>query len=133
MIKIAPFLVVTITCLLTAPAWADDAKTNSAVKITAVEAKKYVGKEAIVSGKVAEVYKSEKVVHLNLEKPFPDHPFTAVIFAAKTNLFGDFDKMKGKNVEITGKVVDYRGKPEIVIESTNQLQVVEAPSEADKK
>jgi DNA/RNA endonuclease YhcR with UshA esterase domain len=131
MMKFAPLLVV--LSLLAVPAWADDTKTNSPVKINAAEAKKHIGSEAVVTGKVAEVYKSEKVVHLNLEKAFPDHPFTVVIFATKTNLFGDFDKFKGKSVEVTGKVVDYRGKPEIVIETTNQLQVVEAPTEAEKK
>jgi DNA/RNA endonuclease YhcR with UshA esterase domain len=33
-------------------------------------------------------------------------------------------KFKTRDVEISGTVVDYRGKPEIILESTNQIKVV---------
>jgi DNA/RNA endonuclease YhcR with UshA esterase domain len=100
-------------------------KTNAPVKIPASIAKQHINADAIVTGKVAEVNKAQRLVRLNFEKPFPNQTFTAVIFANKTNLFPEIDKLKDKIVEISGKIADYRGRPEIILTSTNQLRVVE--------
>jgi DNA/RNA endonuclease YhcR with UshA esterase domain len=115
---------------------ATPAATNAPAKpirIPAIEAKNHLNETAIVTGTVAEVSKSERVVRLNLEKPFPDHAMNAIIFSDKTNLFPEVDKFKGKTVEVTGKIVEYRGKPEIILTATNQLNVVEKAAEPDKK
>src|SRR5437899_9463925 len=111
-----------------------EAKTNSLpAKIPASEAKEHVNAEAIVSGKVIELYKTEKLVRMNLDKPFPNQPFTAVIFANKTNLFPDLDRLKGKTIEVTGRITEYRDQPEIILIRTNQLKVLELDSESKKK
>jgi DNA/RNA endonuclease YhcR with UshA esterase domain len=122
--------------LLAAPVVAQENGTNSSstnspgsaapVRISAGEAKDHIGAPAIVSGKVAEVNVAERLVRLNLDKPFPNQAFTAVVFAAKTNLFPDLAGLKGKEVEISGTIADYRGRPEIVLNATNQLKVLDA-------
>ena len=113
---------------------AQETKTNVPAKIAAALAKEHIGAEKIVTGKIVEGNKAEKLVRLNLDKPFPHQSFTAVIFATKTNLFEDLDKLKGKQVEITGKISDYNGRPQIVLNSTNQLKIVagEANEERSK-
>jgi DNA/RNA endonuclease YhcR with UshA esterase domain len=116
--------------LATSAAADDDTKTNAVLEIKAAAAKDNVGKEASVSGTVAQISKAQGLVRLNLEKPFPNQPFTAVIFARHTNHFGDLESFKGKKIEVTGKITEYRGRPQIILVSTNQLKVVE--SEADK-
>jgi DNA/RNA endonuclease YhcR with UshA esterase domain len=108
------------------------AKSSEAVKIKAEEAKKHVGEQAIVSGTVAEVNRSASLVRLNFEKPYPNTVFTAVIFNRNTNDFPEVDKLKGKSIEITGKVADYHGHPEIVLNSTNQVKVVEKDQKVQK-
>jgi DNA/RNA endonuclease YhcR with UshA esterase domain len=119
-------------------ALAADAKTNGPaksaepIKIKAEEAKKHIGEQAVVSGTVAEVNSTASLVRLNFEKPYPDTVFTAVIFSRNTNAFPEVTKLKGKTVEISGKVQDYRGHPEIVVNSTNQVNVVEAAGKGDK-
>lgn len=100
-------------------------KKEAPNKISAMDAEKYVGASTIVTGKVAQVTIREKLVYLNLDKPFPDSPFTGIIFAKATNQFGDLKQLKGKEVEIKGKITEYRDKAQIVLESTNQLKVVE--------
>ena len=111
-----------------------ESKTNSLpAKIPASEAKEHVNAEAIVSGKVIELYKTEKLVRINLDKPFPNQPFTVVIFGNKTNLFSDLDKLKGTTIEVTGKITEYREQPQIILVSTNQLKVVEAKAEPEKQ
>jgi DNA/RNA endonuclease YhcR with UshA esterase domain len=101
------------------------AKSSEPVKIKADEAKKHIGEQAVVSGTVAEVNRSASLVRLNFGEPYPKNVFTAVIFNRNTNDFSEVDKLKGKNVEITGKIADYRGHPEIILNSTNQVKVLE--------
>lgn len=108
---------------------AQEAKTNRSnmvVSVSAAEAKEHVGDQAAVKGTVAEVSKTEKIVRLNFDKPYPKQTFTAVIFSDKTNLFSDVEKLKGKSVEVRGKIVAYRDRPQIVLTTTNQLKIVEA-------
>ena len=106
------------------------AATNSVLRISAAEAKAHVGSEVILTGKVAEVNGTERLMRLNLDKAYPNQTITAVIFANKTNLFPEVEKLQHKTVEISGKIEDYRGRPEIILTSTNQLKVVE---QADEK
>ena len=110
-------------------AQATQTNTNSTVKIKASEAKENVGKEAVVVGTVAEVNKAPNLVRLNLDKSYPNQPFTAVIFSRNTNAFGDLEMLKGKKVEISGKISEFRGRPQIILTSTNQLKRIEAAEE----
>jgi hypothetical protein len=90
------------------------------------EAKQLVGQQVVIAGRIAEVSKATKLVRLNFEKPFPDQPFQAVIFSSATNRFKgiDFDTLKDKTVEVTGKVTEYHGRPQIVVEAPGNLKVV---------
>ena len=107
-------------------ALADQTNNATPVKIGAADADKHYGEEMIVTGKIAQVTVRPAIVFLNFDKPFPDPPFTAVIQPEYTNQFGDVSILKGKLVEVRGKVKNYHDKPEIALESTNQLSVVEA-------
>jgi DNA/RNA endonuclease YhcR with UshA esterase domain len=108
--------------------------TNTApLRVPALEANQHINIEAIVTGKVAEVNVAERLVRLNFERPYPSNTFTAVIFANKTNLFPNVRELKDKTVEVTGKIADYRGRPEIILTSTNQLKVVELESGASPR
>jgi len=109
-----------------------DSHSEEPKRIGAAEAEKYIDKTMIVTGKVAQVTIREKLVYLNLDKAFPDSPFTAVIFSRATNQFGDLKKLKDQNVEIRGKVEEYKEKPQIVLNSTNQLKVLESKTEGTK-
>jgi len=109
---------------------------NTVVRISAAEAKSHLEANAVITGKVAEVNVAERLIRLNFENPYPKQVFTAVIFAAKTNLFPGIEKLKDKTVEVTGKIADYRGRPEVVLTGTNQLRVVEKaadPAVSEKK
>ncbi len=69
--------------------------------------------------------KSEsKVTYLNFGKPFPDHAFTVVVFKNVLNEFSyDPLTLKNKKICVTGKVVFYKGKPQIVIKNESQIEV----------
>jgi DNA/RNA endonuclease YhcR with UshA esterase domain len=93
-------------------------------KIGAAEAADHFDKKMTVTGTVAQVTIREKLVYINLDKPFPQTPLAGVIFARATNGFGDLNALKGKQVEITGKIEEYKERPQIILTSTNQLKVV---------
>ncbi len=108
-------------------ALADD--TGTPAKIGLADADKYYDKTMIVTGTVAQVSARQRIVFLNMGKPFPDNPFTAVVFNDSTNKFTNLLSLKGKDVEITGRIVKYNGKPEIVLSNADQL-TVKGPSSA---
>jgi len=91
--------------------------------VTALEAKDYLGKTVTVKGFVADIYKSEKVAYLNFVEKYPENPFTAVIFADKFSDFGDINRYKGKNVEVTGRVSLYNKKPQVILNNESQIKV----------
>ena len=53
--------------------------------------------------------------------PYPNHDFTAVVLPADRKNFGDLKGLDGKSVRVTGKIEDYRGKPEIKLTAPDQL------------
>jgi DNA/RNA endonuclease YhcR with UshA esterase domain len=94
-------------------------------KIGATEASKYYEETMIVTGKVAQVTVRPNITFINLDRSDPSSPFNAVIFPEYTSTFGNVQELKGHDVEISGSVTEYRGKPEIILESTNQVKVVD--------
>ena len=105
--------------------WGADPAPAELKRVGVAEASAHYQETCVVTGKVAQVTIHEKVVYLNLEKPFPDSPFTGVIFSRHTNQFGNLSGLQGKQVEVKGKVEEYRRKPQIVIQATNQLKVLD--------
>jgi len=126
-----------VSLLVTAAAAANmqAAETNAPVpvRISTAEAGKHMDESAVVTGKVAQVTIRPNVAFLNLDQAFPDSPFTAVIMAKNTNGFGDLKALEGKSVEVSGKIKAFKDKPEIVLESTNQLTVVGTKTDEPKK
>jgi DNA/RNA endonuclease YhcR with UshA esterase domain len=111
---------------------ADDTNTQGLMKIGTGDATNYFSKEMIVTGKVAQVSIRPGIVFINMDKPYPDSPFTLVIHPAATNQFGDLKALRGASVEATGIISDYRGRAEIVLSNANQLKVTSpAPAQKD--
>ncbi len=96
--------------------------TSALLKIGTGEADKHYGQEMIVTGRVVQVTIRPKVIFLNLDRPHPDSPFTVVMFPG--TYLADVKALDGKAVEIKGKIKNYHDKPEIVLDSTNQLTVL---------
>jgi DNA/RNA endonuclease YhcR with UshA esterase domain len=102
-----------------------DKKLEPQAHISAVEAASYIGKVVTVEGFVADVYKTEKVAYLNFVEKFPKNPFSGVIFAGKFDKFGDLGIYERKNVEITGRISVYKEKPQIILDSKEQIKILE--------
>jgi DNA/RNA endonuclease YhcR with UshA esterase domain len=115
---------IALLTLVTLVATAQEQIGKPAPKMSASRAATNLNQTVCVTGKVAQVSIREKLVYVNLDKPFPDMPLTCVIFAKHTNQF-ELQSLKGRAVEITGRVTEFHEKPQIVLSSSNQLRVVE--------
>jgi hypothetical protein len=59
---------------------------------------------------------------LNFDQPFPNQIFTVMILGSDRSKFGTPERsFLGKRVCATGEIMQYRGKPEIIATSPNQL------------
>jgi hypothetical protein len=115
---------VTSVTLFALPAFAQEAASTNA--ITAFEAGNHIGEKVAVVGKVAEIHKTEKVIHINFETKYPSTPFNAVIFAPNFYQFTNVvDQLEGARIEVTGRIEDFKGKPQVILNKPFQLRVIE--------
>jgi hypothetical protein len=112
-------LICVLASLFTLNTWADSSS------ITAAQAAQHVGERAVVVDRIAQVFTSDKGnTFLNFGGPYPYHTFCAVVFDSKADAFSDLEHLSGKRVRISGKIGSYRGKPQIILESASQLEIL---------
>ncbi len=97
-----------------------------AANITPVDAAKHVGETATVCGTVASATYAEQSrgepTFLNLDRAYPNQIFTAVIWGENRAAFGAPETtLLGKHICTTGMIQMFRGRPEIILHSKNQL------------
>jgi hypothetical protein len=102
---------------------ADTKPTPTAIPWT--EALDHIGEEVTVEGQVATTYASKLSTLLSFDESF--NRFTAVIRPAELGAFPDKPEeyYRGKRVRITGKLIEYDKKAEIVLRSPAQIQLLE--------
>jgi len=94
--------------------------------IKAADAKKFIGKQAVVCGTVVSANYAAAVdkqpTFLNIDKAYPEHVFTALIWGADRKKFGEPEKsFANKRVCVKGKVEEFKGIPQIVVKDKKQL------------
>lgn len=112
---------------------------GASTSIPADQAKQHIGETNTVCGLVASARYMDstraKPTLLNFVKPYPDHLFSVMIPNAARSKFPEPPEtfFTGKTVCVTGAIIEYRGKPEIVVQEPSQMVVTEsAPVTADK-
>lgn len=97
--------------------------------ITPEEAIQHIGQQVTVCGKV---FGGKFLDHsngtptlLNIGAAYPNSPFTVVIFGSDRALFSYKPEayLDGKNICVTGKIKEYKGKAEIVVSNPDQIKV----------
>lgn len=101
-----------------------DAETAAEV-VSWRQAGKHIGEFLTVEGKIVETHNSGKACFLNFHPEWRSS-FTAVIFARSFVAFppDPEDYYRGKRVRVTGMIREYRGKPEIILSSPDQIEVL---------
>jgi DNA/RNA endonuclease YhcR with UshA esterase domain len=96
-------------------------------KLSAVEARDHIGEIATVCGDVVSTHYAVSTkgqpTFLNLDKPYPNQIFTVLIWGNNRSKFGTPEiAYKAKHVCVTGKITEYRGTPEIVVDNPKQIK-----------
>ena len=93
------------------------------------EAASHIGQEVVVEGVISDVGYSARsdTTFLSMGGKYPNHTFTAVILKSAKPLFPEARSWEGKKVRIRGGVKEYRGRPEIVLERPEQVEVLKSP------
>lgn len=96
-------------------------------KITAHDAKDYIGQIKIVCGKVASTKYANKSrgkpTFLNLDKPYPNHIFIVLIWGSNRHKFSNPPEVfyRDKSICVSGLIENYKGIPEIIVEEPKQI------------
>jgi len=90
--------------------------------LTSVEARDRVGQHVTVEGVVSEVYFAARATFIDLDGRYPNERLTGVIARGDGFAFPDLGALRGRRVAMTGTVQLYRGRPEIVLTSANQVR-----------
>jgi DNA/RNA endonuclease YhcR with UshA esterase domain len=90
--------------------------------VQANDAKAHVGQTVTVEGAVSDVHTARSGnTFIDIGGRYPNNVFAAVIFAKDASKFTNVSALKGKTVDITGKIRLYRGKPEIILNAASQI------------
>lgn len=98
-------------------------------RINAFDAAEYIGTVAEVCGRVASAEYVTQVggdpTFINLERPHPDQPFTAVIWGDDRHKWQTLPEQHYRNKEIcvTGRIDEHEGTPQIRVTSPEQISV----------
>lgn len=102
---------------------------NGQVKISLDEVKQHMGDSVQVCGKVSSTRFLESAngtpTLINLGQPYPNEKLTLVIYGENRAKFNEKPELawKEKTICVTGKIVEYRGKPQIVVIAAEQVVI----------
>ena len=105
---------------------ADIPPPDSGTVISWENAGQYIGKTVTVNGKIVLTKNTGKVCFLNFHPDYKKH-LSAVIFSSAFQRFpmNPENVYLNKTVLITGKIVEYEGRPEIILDSPSQIKIVQ--------
>lgn len=89
------------------------------------DAGQYIGQSVTVEGDVVRSYNSGKVAFLNFAEDY-EGTFSVVVFASDFARWPQTPDLfyLGKTIRATGKVKEYQGAPEMIVESPDQIEVI---------
>lgn len=100
------------------------ATSVQAESISPQEASHYVGSAVTVEGVVSQVSTSGGgTTFINFGGRYPNHVFYAVIFRKNQSQFSGAHALEGKTVAISGEIEFYKGKPQIILNSPDQIEL----------
>lgn len=107
---------------------------TTADSLTAEAASLHVGEQAEVCGIVASAKHSTRSrsqpTFLNLDRPYPDHIFTALIWGKDRSRFPYApETLEGERICVRGIISLYKDKPQIILSHPSQLTRQHAPFE----
>ena len=99
--------------------------------ISSFEARNHIGEYSKVCGVVASTHFANRSrgepTFINLDRPYPDQVFTAVIWVEDRAKFGyPEQRFADREICVSGVIQMYRGIPEIILRSPSQVEIKQA-------
>lgn len=100
----------------------------SANNISPEDAINHIGEQATVCGTVASTKFSTKSgrqpTFLNLNRAYPNHIFTALIWGSDRDKFPNSPEIyyRNKRICVSGMIEQYKGTPEIIVRNPTQIK-----------
>jgi len=100
----------------------------AASNISPEDAINHIGEEATVCGTVASTKyatrSNKQPTFLNLNRPFPNHIFTVLIWGSDRSKFSNPPEVyyNNKKICVSGKIIQYKGTPEIIVMNPSQIK-----------
>jgi nuclease S1 len=92
------------------------------------EAAAHVDETAMIVGTVVSVHRSKAGnIYLNFGADYPHQTFSGAILNPRDPAFTQVDTLAGKRVGVRGMIKNYKGQPEILIETMDQISAPPAP------
>jgi DNA/RNA endonuclease YhcR with UshA esterase domain len=94
-------------------------------KISVDSVNSYMGQQVIVCAEVFGVKSTESITFINLGAAYPKSPLTIVILTKDISNFKETPAQlyNNKNICVTGTLIEYKGKPEIVVTSPSEITI----------
>ena len=100
------------------------ANVYSQISITTKEAKDHFGDSVYITGKVSEIFTSNKGnIFISFDDKYPSHTFSVVIF--KRNNIDISGIKEGSLLTVCGTIISFNDKPEIILNTQEQIVKVE--------
>jgi len=101
--------------------------TADAEKVSPADAINHAGQVATICGRVVSAKyatsANRQPTFLNLDKPYPNHVFTVVIWGSDRAAFPYAPELLAdRQICVTGTIQVYRGKAEIIVSGPSQIQ-----------
>ena len=116
-----------LTCLFALVAYTT---VYSQKTIQLKDAGQHIGDSVIVEGRIMDTRYFESANNapalFNMGGKFPNQLLTLVIYGSDRKNFKDAPEIfyKEKNVVVKGKIEEYKGKPQIIVRSPDQIAVI---------
>src|SRR5689334_21353025 len=99
------------------------AATCSAACVSIERAREHLGRNACVNATVLKVAQSQSGTYfLDFCQDYRTCPFTVVVFRKNLRDVGDIRALEGQQINIHGKIKEYAGRAEIILEDSRQLK-----------
>jgi len=106
----------------------------SAQTLSTTDARSHIGERATVCGRIAGTHAatgaSGSPTFVDLDQPYPNQTFTAVIWARDRATVGNVPK--DGTLCVKGTITEYRGRPEIVLHASSDWSVPHPPLSNDR-
>jgi len=103
-------------------------KASAQTPLTAKDAAKHINETVTITGKIfsSKLIASNNMTLLDVDGFNPNQDLTIMIEGANRSKFKGKpeEDYKGREVTVTGKIIDFKGKPEIVVTDPEQIKVV---------